>query len=270
MRGRHRPDVRFTTGSAPGSINIDARPLMFRDFIITNRTSWLDSRTVQSLQLGPGSYPFQVAAPIAFYFTITPAGTVDYPAELEEFLSGKGTRTLRVEGVIITIDARALNTGAGVLMAYATNHNDWIVCRRVRILPARSYAVQQGGGHVVSFQFEVTRDGRVLFDPGLGFVRGNGTSTVEFLGYLLHVDARAANGTGLQVLHVWGLPFSFTKQQTVRLLPTSSHYLQVVGGKVSDAKFTLQNNGSITLNHDALALDSEGGVRVVTVTRPLQ
>lgn len=71
------------------------------------------------------------------------------------------------------------------------------------------------------------------------------------------------------VHHVWGLKFTTTKEQTVYLLPTSSHTLQVVGGKLSPAGFTLQNNGSIKLNHDALVLDSDGGVTVVTVTRPL-
>lgn len=241
---------------------------MFRSFVLTNLTGWLDSRVVQTLQLGPGSYPFQVATPVAFHFTVTQQGTIDYPAELEGFLSGKGTRTLQVEGVIVTIDARALNTGAGVMVV--PDNTDWIACRRVRIVPAKHYSVQQGGGHVVSFQFEVTRDARVVFDPSLGFVRGSGTSKIEFLGYLLHVDARSAGGDFVQVHYVWGLALSWTKQQTVRLLPTSSHYLQIVGGKVSDAKFTLHNDGSITLKHDALALDTEGGATVVTVTRPLQ
>lgn len=60
-----------------------------------------------------------------------------------------------------------------------------------------------------------------------------------------------------------------SKEQTLYLLATTNHWLQV-GNKLSDAHFTLQDNGSIVLKHDALALDCEGGVTVVTVTRPLQ
>jgi hypothetical protein len=73
----------------------------------------------------------------------------------------------------------------------------------------------------------------------------------------------------LMVHFVSGIAMTYTKEQTLYLLPTTSHWLQV-GNKLSDAGFTLQDNGSIVLKHDALALDSEGGVTVVTVTRPLQ
>ncbi len=254
---------------AQGSINIDARPLSGRHFVLTNKTGWLDARTVQTLQLAPGSYPFQVGAPVAFYFTVRQDGTIDYPADLK-FLSGRGTRTLRIEGVIVTLDARRLAPGANVLIAHIPADNrDWITCKKLRMVPAKHYYVQQGSGHVVNMSFEVTRDGRVLFDPGLNYVRGNGTSTLEFLGYLVHVDARRAGGHGLMVHFVSGIAMTYTKEQTLYLLPTSSHWLQV-GNKLSDAGFTLQDNGSIVLKHDALALDSEGGVPVVTVTRPLQ
>ncbi|MEU0881935.1 hypothetical protein ABZ345_25260 [Lentzea sp. NPDC005914] len=256
---------------AQGSINIDARPLSGRHFVLPSKTGWLDARTVQTLQLAPGGYGFQAGGTAAFSFTVEQNGTISYADELEGFLSGKGTRTLRVEGVVITIDARWLAPGAGVLLSHVpSDSRDWIMCKKVRMVPAKPYYVQQGSGQIVNMSFEVTRDGRVLFDPRLGYARGNGTSTLEFVGYLVHVDARAAGGIGVLVLQVWGLPFSYTKQQTVRLLPTSSHYIQIASGKVTDATFTLQDDGSIVLKHDALALDSEGGVPVVTVTRPLQ
>ncbi|WP_157985007.1 hypothetical protein [Lentzea terrae] len=254
---------------APGSINIDARPLSGRHFVLTNKTGWLDARTVQTLQLAPGSYPFQVGAPVAFAFKVEQDGTISYPDELEVFLSGKGSRTLRVDGVIVTLDARRLG-GAGVLISHIPPDNrDWILCKRLRMVPSKHYYVQQGSGHVVNMSFEVTRDGRLLFDPNLKYVRGNGSSTLEFLGHLVHVDARRSGGHGLLVHFVSGVAMTYTKEQTLYLLPTANHWLQV-GNKVSDAHFTLQDNGSIVLKHDALTLDTEGGVTVVTVTRPLQ
>jgi hypothetical protein len=255
---------------APGNINIDARPLSGRHFVVTNKTSWLDARTVQTLQLAPGTYGFQVGVPVAFWFTVGQDGILSYPPDLDGFVSGRGTRTLRVDGVVVTLDARRLAPGAGVLIASVPADNrDWIMCKKLRMVPAKPYYVQQGSGQVVNAAFEVTRDGRVLFDPNLGYLRGSGTSTMEFLGYLVHVDARRSGGFGLLVHFVSGLQMSYTEEQTLYLLPTPSHRLQV-GNQVSDAGFTLRDDGSIVLKHDALALDREGGVPVVTVTRPLQ
>lgn len=255
---------------APGSVNIDARPLSGRHFVLPYKTDWLEARNVQTLQLAPGNYGFQVGAVAAFSFKVEQNGTVNYADEFEGFLSGKGSRTLRVDGVVVTLDARRLAPSSGVLISHIPADNrDWILCKKVRMVPNKHYYVQQGSGHIVTMSFEVTRDGRVLFDPSLNYVRGNGTSTLEFLGYLVHVDARRSGGHGLLVHHVWGVKFTYTKEQTLYLLPTSSHWLQV-GNKLSDAGFTLHNHGSIVLKHDALTLDSEGGVTVVTVTRPLQ
>lgn len=259
----------------PGQITVDARPLSVRGFVIHGKTGWNPSRSVQTFQLAPGSYGFQIAAPIAFWFTVTQAGLIDYPDGLAG-VSGKGTRVLSVSGVAVTLDARRLAPGATVLLSNASVTNeDWITCKRIRLVPAPHYQIQQGSGQVAAMQFRVTPDGRISYDSTLdtasgGFLRGNGSGVLEFRGFLVHVDARRAGGVGLRVQFAGGIPFSYTREQTLYLLPTSPYYLQVEGGKLTGARFTLGAKGSITIEdslREYLALDRQDGVPVVTVLR---
>ncbi len=72
-----------STGTFP--IKIDATPLVYRYFIIPGVTSnWVDSRTVQSFNLAPGEYSFQVASGYYadFTFRVTPLGTIDFDVAL--------------------------------------------------------------------------------------------------------------------------------------------------------------------------------------------
>jgi hypothetical protein len=63
------------------SIQIDATPLFYRFFIIPGITpDWIDSRIIQTLNLDPGVYNFQIASGYNadFTFEITPAGKINY------------------------------------------------------------------------------------------------------------------------------------------------------------------------------------------------
>src|SRR5262252_2097368 len=75
-------------------VSIDATQLVYRYFVIPGVTSgWTDSRTVQTFNLAPGQYSFQIASGYYadFTFTVTSTGTVDYNTSFNGFLSGRGT-----------------------------------------------------------------------------------------------------------------------------------------------------------------------------------
>jgi hypothetical protein len=269
-------------GAAPATfpIKIDATRLFYRYFIIPGVTSdWVDSRTVQTFNLAPGQYGFQFASGYLadFSFRVTPLGTIDYDPQFNGFLSGRNSSTLSVDGLVVTLDARYLS-GSGVLLVAPLTNDDWISYRTCRLLPGRFYSVLQGSGLVANFNFQLGVDGRwayiAPYDVGAGgFLAGAGTSTLTFLGYPLLVDARAAGGAGLTVQPIWGMPFSPTSVEYACLLPAQQSFaLQVRSGIVSQATFSVAQNGKVSIDPGAtslLSLDTFHGLTRLNVIAPL-
>ena len=260
-------------------IKVDATKLFYRYFVIPGVTSaWTDSRVVQSFNLAPGTYSFQIASGYYadFTFRVTSTGLVDYDAGFNGFLSGRNTATLGVDGLAVTIDARYLS-GSGVLLVAPLTNDDWISYRTVRLVPASYYSVQQGSGVVANFTLKLGVDGRWVYNAPLdvsagGFLSGQGTSTLTIFGYPILVDARTAGGTGVVVQTVWGMPFSTTSVEYACLLPAQYYALQVRSGVVSNASFSVGTNGAFTIDPGAtslLALDTFNGLRRLKVTAPL-
>jgi hypothetical protein len=257
-------------------IRIDATQLVYHNFIIPGQTGWISARSVQTLPLAPGRYNFQIASGYYadFSFQVTPAGTVDYDPAFNAFLGGRGSSTLTIAGFPVTLDARYLS-GAGVLLV--VGGADWIAHRTVRMVPASHYSVQQGSGQVADFRFKIGLDGKFAYQPAHeysagGFLRGNGSSTLEFLGYPLLVDARAAGGAGLTIHPIWGMPFTTTAVQYANLLPAASFSLQVNSGVVTNARFSLNTSGVFSIAPSLapyLALDTFNGLRRLRALGPL-
>ena len=251
-------------------ISIDPTQLVYRYFVIPGVTSgWTDSRTVQTFNLAPGQYSFQVASGYYadFTFTVTSTGTVDFATSFNSFLSGRGTSTLRIDGLVVTLDARYLS-GSGVLLVAPHTNDDWISYKTVRMVPASYYSVQQGSGDVANFSFKLGVDGKWSYSAALdvssgGFLAGSGTSTLTFFGYPLLIDARDAGGTGVTVQPIWGMPFSTTSVEYACLLPAQSFALQVRSGVVSTATFSLSPSGAFAVSPSStslIALDKFDGL----------
>ena len=260
-------------------ISIDATRLMYRYFVIPGVTStWVDSRTVQTFNLAPGTYAFQVASGYYadFTFSVTATGTIDFSTTFNSFLSGRGTSTLSIDGLQVTLDARYLS-GSGVLLVVPLTNADWISYATVRMVPASYYSVQQGSGEVANFSFKLGLDGHwsytAAYDVGAGgFLAGNGTSTLTFLGYPVLIDARTAGGTGVTIEPIWGMPFSTTSVEYACLLPAASFALLVRSGVVSNASFALAQNGTFSIapaSTSLLGLDTFHGLRRISAIAPL-
>jgi hypothetical protein len=259
-------------------IRIDATQLVYRSFTIPGQTDWISARGVQSLTLAPGQYSFQVASGYFadFTFVVTPQGTIDYDPRFAPFLSGRGTSTLVIVGLPVTLDARYLS-GSGVLLVVPSTNEDWITFKQCRMVPASSYSVQQGSGEVTSFTFKLGLDGRFTYEAVHdvahgGFLAGPGTSALEFLGYPLLVDARAAGGTGVTIQPISGMLFGPTSVEYAVLLPAANFNVQVRSGVVSAARFSLAADGTFTIDPSStslLGLDIFHGLRRLSVLRPV-
>ena len=74
------------------TLEFDATQLFYRRFLIQPTSlGWLDSRQVQTVQLGAGQYAIQVQSGVYtdFWFTVTPEGTVDFDPAFDGFAGGR-------------------------------------------------------------------------------------------------------------------------------------------------------------------------------------
>lgn len=268
-------------------IKIDATNLVYKMFIIPEKqTGWIDSRVVQSLSLEPGRYSFQIASGYYadFSFNVTPDGHVDYDAALDVdapaeaagkkgFLSGRGTSTLRIVGLTVTLDARYL-AGSGALLVIA--HPDWLTHKTCQMVPASHYSVQQSPGVVADFNFKLGADGNFSYKEDYdisrnGFLAGNGTATLQLLGYPLLIDARNAGGAGVGIRPT-GTPVTTTSVQFANLLPAPGFSLQINSGPATTQKFNLDTQGTFSFDSSAaryFRLESFHGLTLLKVIAPL-
>jgi len=115
-----------------------------------------------AVDLEPGDYPFQQTRARAcdVGFRVTPAGNVDFDAGYDHLLRGRGTGTLHVVGVPVTIDP----TGATHPVLPM-----WGGCREpigsarhtVRMPPGTAYELRLGMVPSRVLEFSVATDGRV-------------------------------------------------------------------------------------------------------------
>jgi hypothetical protein len=240
---------------------------------------------VREFQLAPASgYRFQFGSSMIadFSFTVTDKGNVEYDDDCRSFLDGFGTPNLTVKGLLVTLDALRL-TGAdrtrpatGVLLVNTQLHSDilptdWIAFRNdIRLLPAKSCGVQVGSGLVTSFAFDLKRDGTFHYNPAFdssqgGFLSGQGTSTLTFLGYPLTVDT---TGVGdLLFIFVNNFPQALPGKTDVVLLPCKRYPMEITSGQPVFS-FNVELDSKITFNpslNDSLKVADEGGKPVLRV-----
>jgi hypothetical protein len=238
-------------------IVVDATQLFYRFFIIPGVTpDWVDARTVQTLQIEPGLYRFQIQSSnlTDFSFTVTSEGTVDYDPGFGAFLGGRGTSSLQLNGFEVTLDASALSGasgGGGVLLTVPLTNEDWIQHRSVRLLPQAGYMVQPGSGIIAALSFTLQRDGTFSYAPELdatqdGPLAGTGTSSLTFKGHSINVDASEVSQF-LKEFHIWGLEPSRDGKANLVVLPAAGYALELDRG-ITDLGFSVGVTGTVTLD----------------------
>jgi hypothetical protein len=240
-----------------------------------------DATVVNTIDLESGADIFiQIQSGIAFppwSFRVTAAGMVDYNPSFDNFLSGRGTTKLTINGFEVTLDARRLGTG-GVVMLNIAEKFGFINFRKVRMTPQfglhTGYGVLQASGVVGNFEFGLGLGGLFEYDRALdissrsGFLAGQRTTTLEFYGFPVALDGRAADPPGI-ILDSLGAVPGFRVIEAVALLPGAGYQQRFTVGGV--AKFTtleVKLDGSVTVSDDCLlAIDSIPSVRVRGIER---
>ncbi len=230
--------VFFVCSSAAGfEIAIDATALSTSLFIIPGQTGPLPSDSTQLLDLPQGTYNIQVGSGSLlvgpFDFDVTSAGTIDFDAEFESFLSGRGTSALTINGHYVNVDATALSSTLFALPStFGLNTPiDATVTQPLTLIPA-TYGFLVGSGQVATFRWTIAINGAIEYDAEFDdFLGGRGSDTLVVNGHSVRVDARGLSGTAIAIASTFGLnlPIDSSTIIPLNLVPIGGGYLFQVG-----------------------------------------
>jgi hypothetical protein len=206
-------------------------------------------------------------------FTVT-AGIIDYLHSIDSIVSGRGTNTLTLLGVKITIDARYL-IGKGVLLdGVWKDFKALFTGNFLPNLPTHTYSFIVGSGIVASINFRIDISGKVFFDTKYNvYAYGNNTNTLTLLGYPILVDGR---NTSLfkDANPVFSMvdnhnPSSVTNVILGNYLPLAGNisqyiYLLKMDSADNQKGFHIDDNGVI-ISHSSVSHDTLNGIRRITV-----
>ena len=135
------------------------------------------------VRLDPGEYRFQQTRDRAcdVAFRVTPEGTVDFDADHEHLLGGRGTSTLQVVGVPVTLNPTGRPRPLLPMWGGCYEPID-AQKQTVRMPPGTAYEFRLGPRPRTVLEFSVAADGRVdyprEYDRALSG-RGTGCLTVD-------------------------------------------------------------------------------------------
>ncbi len=130
------------------------------------------SNTLQGFQLEPATYDLAQVGRVQF--TVGVDGTVDFDPAFDGILDGRGTSTLVVNGLPITIDATGLASAEFTIAGIGSFPT--AAPADLQVLPTAE-ALYGFVSPQLSFEFAVRSDGSVDFDSSLdAVVSGRGTS----------------------------------------------------------------------------------------------
>jgi len=236
LTGRGTMDL--TVNGLPVQIDASAWPGSYvsLDYVYYN------GDTAISASLLPGSHVLYTLGGDPVYFAVNTDGTIDYNAALDGVLSGRGTATLTVNGVEITMDASAL-PGSYVSLDYVYYNGDAAIS--AALAPGSHVLYTLGGDPVY---FTVNSDGTIDYAEELdGVLTGRGTTNLTVVGRQVQIDASALPGSYVSLDYVY---YDGDASIEASLLP-GSHVLYTLGG--DPVYFTVEDDG--TVDYDT-ALDA--------------
>jgi parallel beta-helix repeat protein len=264
------PGAGCIRGQTAFNMKIDATALTQNAYQISGPTfaTVLDTNTAgKTLTLRIGLYVFILGSGNTMNCVpeVTAAGTWNYPAACDGFLSGRGTDTLVLRGYTVFIDATRLSTTQFLLsnLFTPTGFFDSTVVQRLQLVPSPLNGLIVQAGFFCCY-FEVTQDGKVVvptsFPSGepTGFgaylrtdTRERPDDTFTMLGKTVEIDARAL-GPGQFSLFSLLVPGTFDQSvvQTLTIAPNTLIAFQsnfsFGAAQVLRFDWGLQNDGAVT------------------------
>jgi hypothetical protein len=197
-------------------------------------------------QLQAGTHVLIMIGGAMVYFTTDDAGKIDYDTALEGILSGRGTKSLQVNGAAVTIDGTSLTSD---YLSLDTMGQDKTKPFSARLLPG-THSLATHGGAIV--HFTVGNSGKFDYDASLeGILTGRGTDSLRVHGAAVTIDATALSS---DILSLNYKAQDKTDPFGARLIP-GQHVLATHGGAIIN--FTVTDRG--TIDYDPILDDVLSG-----------
>jgi predicted outer membrane repeat protein len=250
----------FIEGQAHQNTEIDARGLSLPSLALDGMV--ISTQTLSTLFLAPGPHTLTTTEGLgnSLTFFVAADGTVDYDLSLNGVLAGRGTTTLVVSGVTVTIDARALSIPVldvdNALFAKTDQPISFTG------LPGGAFLDDYAGGGAMA-RFGVGADGTVSYDPALaGVLSGSGTSALTVHGVTITIDARALS---IPVLDVDNALFAKTDQPISFTGLPGGAFLDDYAGGGAMARFGVGADGTVSYDPALAGVLSGQGTSTLVV-----
>lgn len=217
---------------------------------------------VTTLQLEAATYQFCVpGGGNCFDFTVNIDGSLAYGAELDTFVSGRGTSTLKVGGFPVTVDATAVHVDR-INIAHNEAWNGANVAATYTLVPgAYSLCVPSENN---CFVFTVSATGLVDYEPSRDtYLSGRGTSSLTVGGFAITVDASTVNADRLNIDFGTVGTFPITAPAPVTIVPGT--YDVCVPASNNCFRFSVGLDGTLDFDHALDGYVSGRGLRTLTI-----
>ena len=252
-------------------ITFDARTLSAPSFNV-NFGATAPTNQIHTIELTPGSYNFH-SPPSSpnnlLAFTVTNTGTVDFDLSADAYAGGRGTSTMTVTGLPLTVDATALSSPDWSLLATGGGYGSTTQVSTLRVLPGL-YRFEMPASHAgMTFNFPLGIDGMLDFDPSHdAYASGRATSTLTVVGLPLTINATALSHGDFNILYGGGGSGLSSQVTTVRLLPTTASplWFQSPASSLNIVPFTFSTSGVVDYDNSLDAYVSGRGTSTLTIS----
>lgn len=218
-----------------------------------------------ALRLTTGRHVIQVtsvAGAPAVTFQVDSHGRVGYDSQEGPFVTGRGTKELRITGVAFTIDLTS--SSYEMVDVDGTNPTPARVPRELDVLPGRYVLELPGFPSNNSVPFTVTGTGAVQYDRAYdGLLAGLGTSTLGVICKTVTINATAWPASQVGISGVGLLPAG-TPQQ-VHLVP-GDYAISLPG--IPHIAFQVTSQGKVTYGADEGTELTGKGTGTLSVSKP--
>ena len=265
--GSGGPDERTATASsaitATFPVTFDATAVSATVFNLYPWTSpTFAPNVVTTMQLEAAGYQFCVpGGGNCFDFTVNVDGSLAYGAELDTFVSGRGTSTLKVGGFPITVDATAVHA-VNMNIAHNEVWNGANVAATYTLVPgAYSLCIPYENN---CFVFTVSATGQVDYEPSRDtYLSGRGTSSLTVGGFAITFDATTVSADRLNIDFGTVGTFDNTAPATVAIVPGIYDVCVPASNNCFEVRVGLE--GTLDFDHALDGYVSGRGLRTLTI-----
>ncbi|MFD9698220.1 RNA polymerase sigma factor [Lentzea sp. NPDC059081] len=195
-----------------GEVTVDGRDSGYIAYSVSGTPGQHPTAQPVALKIQPGDHVLTSTAYTTIPFHVADDGRIEYSSAHDGLVSGRGTRTLRLRGLPVTLDATSLAYQSATVSGTGVSQTR---SKTMNLFPGKHFVQTPAGDRL---DFEVTRAGTVTYLPAVDPVLdGAGTSTLTVVGTPITFDVTdvdyvnmAVGGTG------WPVPQDV---RTLRLLP---------------------------------------------------